>query len=83
MQVAFGEDGAPSKALVGFCKKNRVSEGDAVVEADGKGVEYVWVQRQEAGRRAAEVSLLSWPPALPHPAGRPAPASLTLCAHRC
>lgn len=54
-QVAFNEDGSPSKALAGFCKKNGVAEADVSVEADGKGVEYVWASKQDGGRSAAEV----------------------------
>ncbi|KAK9809022.1 hypothetical protein WJX72_008075 [[Myrmecia] bisecta] len=54
-KVAFGKDGAPSKALLGFCKKNGVDAGAVAVEADAKGVEYVWVTLQQHGKTAAEV----------------------------
>ena len=56
MQVAFGADGQPSKALQGFCKKNGISEGSVTTEADSKGVEYVWADKQTLGRPAPEVS---------------------------
>lgn len=55
LQVAFGSDGSPSKALEGFCKKNAVAAADVTVEADGKGTEYVWVVVKLRGRAAAEV----------------------------
>lgn len=54
-KVAFGDGGAPSKALEGFCKKNGVSPADVTVEADEKGTEYVWAVVRETGRSAAEV----------------------------
>ena len=54
--MAFGADGAPSKALEGFCKKNGVSAADVTREADAKGVEYVWAVVRSEGRPAAEVS---------------------------
>lgn len=55
MQVAFGPDGAPSRALDGFCKKNGVSPADVTKEADAKGTEYVWAVVRSQGRPAAEV----------------------------
>ena len=60
-QVAFGGDGAPSKALEGFCRKNGVTAADVTVEADGKGTEYVWAVVKESGRPAAEVRGSAWP----------------------
>lgn len=54
-QAAFGADGAPSRALEGFCKKNGVSADDVTREADGKGTEYVWAVVRSRGRPAAEV----------------------------
>ena len=43
------------QALEGFCKKNGADVAAATVEADAKGVEYVWVNVSDAGRSAAEV----------------------------
>ncbi len=60
-QVAFGADGAASKALEGFCRKNGLSKDDVTREVDDKGTEYVWATVQSKGRPAAE-------------AGRPAPS---------
>lgn len=54
-QVAFGADGAPSKALEGFCRKNGVAPADVTREADEKGTEYVWAVVREKVRSAAEV----------------------------
>ncbi len=51
-QAAFGKDGAPTKALEGFCKKNGVSAADVTREADNKGVEYVYAVVKDAGRTA-------------------------------
>ena len=55
LQVAYGSDGSPSKALLGFCKKNRVQASTVVTEADTRGTEYVWAVVKEPGRSAAEV----------------------------
>lgn len=54
-QVAYGKDGAPTKALTGFAAKNGVELEECTKEADAKGVEYVWAVRQQSGRHAAEV----------------------------
>ncbi len=54
-KAAFGADGSPTKALQGFCKKAGVDPSSVVVEADAKGVEYVWGPVSDAGRSAAEV----------------------------
>lgn len=54
-QVAFGADGAPSKALTGFCTKIGADPAAVEARADAKGVEYVWALRREPGRAAAEV----------------------------
>ena len=53
-QVAFNADGAPSKALVGFCAKNGADPAAVETRSDAKGVEYVWATRREPGRPAAE-----------------------------
>lgn len=55
MQVAFGPDGSPSKALLGFCKKNGVQADSVVTEADAKGTQYVWVVVKQPGRATGEV----------------------------
>lgn len=54
-KVAYDGAGAPTPALLGFCKKNGVTVEDCYAEADAKGVEYVWVEVRQEGRRAAEV----------------------------
>lgn len=46
---------ATNQALEGFCKKNGADVAAVSVEADAKGVEYVWVNVSDAGRSAAEV----------------------------
>ena len=55
-QVAFTDAGKPSKALLGFCKKNGLDADNVEVEADRKGVEYVWGIAHQKGLPAAEVS---------------------------
>ena len=50
LQVAFGEDGAPSKALQGFCRKNGVDPAAATVEGD-----YVWADVQSGSQSSLEV----------------------------
>lgn len=52
---AIAEDGQPTKAAQGFCKKNGVAVEDLIVRADEKGVEYAYAQVKTAGRPAAEV----------------------------
>lgn len=37
---AFDAEGAPTKALEGFCRKNGVDPADVIREADAKGTEY-------------------------------------------
>ncbi|DBA71104.1 TPA: hypothetical protein ACH3X2_011520 [Trebouxia sp. C0005] len=54
-KVAFGPDGSPSKALLGFCKKNGVQADSVVTEADAKGTQYVWVVVKQPGRATGEV----------------------------
>ncbi len=55
LQVAFGPNGSPSKALLGFCKKNGVQADTVFTEADSKGTEYVWAVVKQPGRATAEV----------------------------
>ena len=57
VQVAYGKDGQPTKALTGFAAKNGVALKDCTREADTKGVEYIWAMTRQEGRHAAEVSL--------------------------
>lgn len=52
-KAAF-KDGAPTKALEGFARKNGVDPADVVVEADAKGVEYCYATVATPGRPAAE-----------------------------
>ena len=58
LQVAFGPDGSPSKALLGFCKKNGVQADSVFVEADAKGTKYVWAVVKQPGEAAIEVQLV-------------------------
>ena len=58
LQAAYDAAGAPTKALAGFAAKNGVSVEDVRREADGKGTEYIWAVRKQAGRPAAEVQSL-------------------------
>lgn len=53
--VAYDGAGAPTPALLGFCKKNEVTVEDCYAEADAKGVEYVWVEIRQEGGSAASV----------------------------
>lgn len=62
VQVAYVEAGEPSKALLGFCKKNGLNPGDVQIEADAKGVDYVWGVSHREGLPAAEVGLPSLKP---------------------
>ena len=54
-RAAYDGEGAPTKALLGFCKKNAVTVEDCFVEEDPKGTGYVWVEVKEEGRPAAVV----------------------------
>lgn len=49
-QAAYGPDGAPSKALEGFCRGQGVDPSSAFVDGD-----YVWVKKDVVGRSALEV----------------------------
>ncbi len=49
-QAAYGPDGAPSKALEGFCRGQGVDPSAAFTEGD-----YVWVKKDVVGRSALEV----------------------------
>ena len=50
-KAAF-KDGEPTKAILGFCKKNQVDVGDVTLKADQKGTEYCWVTREVPGKPA-------------------------------
>jgi len=52
-KAAFAPNGAPTKALLGFCAKNGVDAASVTVEADAKGVDYVFADVHEAGAPAA------------------------------
>jgi glycyl-tRNA synthetase beta chain len=45
LKAAFGADGAPSRALEGFLKKNQAAVGDVEKRDD-----YVWLRRKVAGK---------------------------------
>eukprot|EP00192_Tetraselmis_astigmatica_P002230 CAMPEP_0117679166 /NCGR_PEP_ID=MMETSP0804-20121206/17675_1 /TAXON_ID=1074897 /ORGANISM="Tetraselmis astigmatica, Strain CCMP880" /LENGTH=1066 /DNA_ID=CAMNT_0005488581 /DNA_START=94 /DNA_END=3295 /DNA_ORIENTATION=- len=53
-KAAF-KDGEPTKALLGFAKKNGVDVDAVILEADVKGVEYCFAEVRSEGRSAAEV----------------------------
>lgn len=50
LQAAFGADGAPTGALLGFCKSQGISPEDL-----RKDEQYVWVTKHIPGRETAEV----------------------------
>jgi glycyl-tRNA synthetase len=54
-KAAFDGDGNPTKALEGFCRGQGVSPDDAERREDEKGVEYVYVHKQELGTGAIDV----------------------------
>lgn len=58
-KTAFGPDGSPTKALLGFCKSRAVDVSSVTKEADAKGVEYCYVNIKDEGRAAAEVRVLT------------------------
>ena len=62
LQVAYGPDGSPSKALLGFCKKNGIQADAVFNEADPKGTEYAWAVIKQPGQDAAKVSSRKNPP---------------------
>lgn len=53
--MAYDQAGAPTQALLGFCKKNNITVEDCYTEADQKGTEYVWSEIKQQGRPAAQV----------------------------
>jgi glycyl-tRNA synthetase beta chain len=52
--VAFGADGVPTAAAIGFARKNGVDLGDCIKLADDRG-EYLGIRKLEKGRTAPEV----------------------------
>lgn len=55
-RVAFDADGAPTKAAIGFAKRNGVAVAELTrTEVVGKKGEYVVCERQEPGRAASDV----------------------------
>lgn len=61
VKVAYDDEGVPTPALMGFCKKNGVTVEDCRVEEDKKGTGYVWVTVQRKGRKASEVLMEELP----------------------
>lgn len=55
LSVAFDADGAPTKAAMGFARKNGVEVGDCFEKADDKGGSFLAVRKVVSGRDAAEV----------------------------
>ncbi len=54
LKAAYGADGEPSKALLGFCRGQGI-EPSEVLTKEIKGVEYVYAVKQIAGRPTAEL----------------------------
>ncbi|KAG7672971.1 putative Glycine--tRNA ligase, chloroplastic/mitochondrial 2 [Nannochloris sp. 'desiccata'] len=54
-KVAYDGAGAPTPALLGFCKKSGLTVEDCYTESDAKGVEYVWAEVKEEGKSASDV----------------------------
>lgn len=54
VKAAYGADGQPSKALLGFCRGQGIEPAD-VLTKEIKGVEYVYAVKQIAGRPTAEL----------------------------
>ena len=54
LKAAYGADGEPSKALLGFCRGQGIEPAD-VLTKEIKGVEYVYAVKQIAGRPTAEL----------------------------
>ncbi len=53
-RIAFGEDGAPTKAAIGFAANVGVDVGDLEVQEIG-GAGYVYATKREAGKAAEEI----------------------------
>eukprot|EP00271_Cylindrocystis_brebissonii_P004542 TRINITY_DN16276_c0_g1_i1.p1 TRINITY_DN16276_c0_g1~~TRINITY_DN16276_c0_g1_i1.p1 ORF type:complete len:1229 (-),score=224.72 TRINITY_DN16276_c0_g1_i1:927-4613(-) len=52
---AFDSEGKLTKALEGFCKKNKVSSADIYMKSDEKGTDYAYATVTAIGRPTAEV----------------------------
>ncbi len=59
LQIAFDGEGKPTKALQGYCSKNGLQPDQVTREADSKGTEYVWAEKQNPGKSSCEVNVLS------------------------
>ena len=57
LQIAFDGEGKPTKALQGYCSKNGVQADQVTREADSKGTEYVWAEKQIPGKSSCEVNV--------------------------
>jgi len=55
LSVAYDADGAPTKAALGFARKNGVEVGDCFERDDGKGGRFLAVRKTVPGRDAAAV----------------------------
>src|SRR5438876_9787523 len=51
-RIAFDAAGEPTRAAEGFARGQGVSVDDLLIQADEKGIEYVYARRHEAGRSA-------------------------------
>ena len=55
VNIAFGEDGAPSKAAEGFARKFGMTAADLVRRVDADGREYVFAEKEIASVPAEEI----------------------------
>ncbi|OFK24293.1 glycine--tRNA ligase subunit beta [Olsenella sp. HMSC062G07] len=53
--IAFDEGGSPTKAALGFARKNAVDAGDLVRRRDADGREYVFAERVSPSRQSAQI----------------------------
>ena len=54
-KIAFDGEGNPTKAVLGYCKKNGVGVEDIELKADKKGVEYCWVTKSVRGEATGDL----------------------------
>ncbi|WP_077597995.1 glycine--tRNA ligase subunit beta [Olsenella urininfantis] len=54
-RIAFGEDGQPTKAALGFARKSCVDASQLIRRVDSDGREYVFAERSIASRPAAPI----------------------------
>lgn len=64
LAVAYGGDGAPTKAAAGFARKNGIDLAEAYELEDDKGGRFLGVRKIVPGRDAAEVLAEMLPPLL-------------------